>query len=157
MKKYEKMYYFILFLFIKIINKLFNIDNTSKITNNLYIGNIISSLNTNNFDIIINCTKEIPFFSNKINIRIPIDDNYIFKNYDTKNYFNLINKTLHKYKNKKILIHCRFGMQRSCFITQYILIKHDHYNLENSYKLIRSKRKISFLPYHNFKHIIPFI
>lgn len=140
-------------MILNIINKIFNTKNTSNIIHNLYIGNFISSFHIKNYDIIINCTKELPFFSNKINVRIPIDDNYIFKNNNIKNYFYLIDKTIKKYKDKKILIHCRFGLQRSCFITQYILVKHYNFNLKSSYELIKNKRKNSFFPYHNFKHI----
>ena len=148
------LYYIILIIFIKIIYKIFNIENTTKIINNIYIGNFISSFyaNENNYDIIINVSKELPFFTNKINIRIPIDDNYIFKNKDLLKFIDIIN-LISNIKNKKILIHCRMGMQRSCFITQLILINKYNISFNKSFKLIKIKRNISFLPYHNFKHI----
>ena len=146
------LYYIILIIFIKIIFKIFNIGNTTKITNNIYIGNFISSLYTDDYDIIIKVSKELPFFSNKINIRIPIDDNYIFKNKDLLKFIDIIN-LISNIKNKKILIHCRMGMQRSCFITQLILINKYNISFNKSFKLIKIKRNISFLPYHNFKHI----
>lgn len=146
------LYFLILIFIIKIVYKLFNIPNTTHIINNIYIGNYISSFNAEDFDIIINCTKHLPFYYNKINIRIPINDNYIFKNYELLKYNNLINK-LSKIKNKKILIHCVMGVQRSCFITQLILKKIYNLNYKKAQKIINIKRKISFIPYHNFKYL----
>lgn len=151
-----KIYYIILIIFIKIVYKIFNTKNTTKIINNIYIGNFISSIYSDEYDIIINVSKELPFFSNKINIRIPIDDNYIFKNKDLIKFIDIIN-LISNIKNKKILIHCRMGMQRSCFITQLILIKKYNMSFNKSFKLIKIKRNISFLPYHNFKHIYEII
>lgn len=151
-----KIYYIILIIFIKIVYKIFNTKNTTKITNNIYIGNFISSIYSDEYDIVINVSKELPFFSNKINIRIPIDDNYIFKNKDLIKFIDIIN-LISNIKNKKILIHCRMGMQRSCFITQLILINKYNMSFNKSFKLIKIKRNISFLPYHNFKHIYEII
>ena len=151
-----KIYYIILIIFIKIVYKIFNTENTTKITNNIYIGNFISSIYSDEYDIVINVSKELPFFSNKINIRIPIDDNYIFKNKDLIKFIDIIN-LISNIKNKKILIHCRMGMQRSCFITQLILINKYNMSFNKSFKLIKIKRNISLLPYHNFKHIYEII
>ena len=148
-KKY--IYYIFTIISLKVIYKLFNMSNTTNIYKNIYIGNFISSLYSNEFDIIINTTKELPFFYNKKNIRIPINDNIFFKN---NNILKYIDKILNSYDiNKKILIHCKFGLQRSCFVTQILLLKIFKIRLIDSYKLIKKKRLLSFLPLNNFKFI----
>lgn len=146
------LYFLIIIIIIKIIYRLFSCNYTTHIKDNLFIGNFISSFNCNDFDIIVNTTKNLPFFTNKLNIRIPINDNYIFKNKELLQFSNRINY-LSNIKNKKILIHCEMGIQRSCFITQILLKKIYNLNFNDSYNLIRNKRKISFMPYHNFKYL----
>jgi protein-tyrosine phosphatase len=137
--------------------KIFNLNNYDEIIPNIYIGNIWSSfINHKDFDVVVNLTKDLGFSPNcnNIHFRIPVDDNYIFKNQDITNYFSIIDKLIELYKNnKKILIHCRFGIQRSAFFTQILIMKLLNLTKLESYHLIKSKRKICFLPYHNFNHI----
>ena len=148
--------YFFLIL-ILLVYKIFNIDNFNEIIPNIYIGNAWSSfLNYKDFDVIVNITKDIGFPEKfkKTKIRIPVDDLYIFKNQDIKNYLNYLDELQELYnQNKKILIHCRCGIQRSAFITQQLIMKILNIDESNTINLIKSKRKICFKPYHNFKHI----
>lgn len=147
----------IILILILLFFKILNLNNYDEIIPNIFIGNIWSSfINYNDFDVIVNLTKDLAFSPNckNIHFRIPIDDNYIFKNQDITNYLSIIDKLLELYKSKKkILIHCRFGVQRSAFLTQILLIKILKLTKLESYNLIKSKRKICFLPYHNFNHI----
>ena len=54
---------FILIL-ILLFFKIFNLNNYDEIIPNIYIGNIWSSfLNYDNFDVIVNLTKDLGFFS----------------------------------------------------------------------------------------------
>lgn len=147
----------LILILILLFHKIFIINNYHEIIPNIYIGNAWSAfLNYQNFDVIVNVTNDIDFPKkyNKLKIRIPVDDNYIFKNQEIINYLYIL-EHLEKYynNNKKILIHCRFGVQRSAFITQLLLKKILKFDDEECINLIKKKRKICFFPYHNFKHI----
>ena len=150
-------YKYLILIIILLFHKIFNINNCNEIIPNIYIGNAWSSiLNYEDFDVIVNVTKDIEFPKKfkKTKIRIPVDDLYIFKNQDIKNYLNNIDELQELYnQNKKILIHCRCGIQRSGFITQLLIMKILNTNQEQTINLIQNKRKICFRPYHNFKHI----
>ena len=52
----------------------------NRITKNIYIGDYKSSYNNKYFDVIINCTDSLPFYSkNTINRRFHIKDDLSFK------------------------------------------------------------------------------
>ena len=147
------------------LNTLFKYLNLSNeydlILPNLYIGNSTSSenlkfLKENNIKLIINCTKKIQFINNfeAKKIRIPIDDNRVFKNYDILNYLEVLD-TIQEYRNRNqnILIHCHIGSQRSATIVLLYLIKKLKYTYEQGYNLLKVKRPICFFPFNNFNHV----
>ena len=105
------------------IFNLLKIKHYNKIISNLYLGNYCS-IYLNDFDLIVNCTKDLDFDNIKSDkIRIPIDDNYIFKNKDILKYISVLDK-IDKYikQNKKVLVFCKFGFQRSSTIVLLYLI-----------------------------------
>jgi|TARA_B110000305_G_C19198982_1_gene520227 protein-tyrosine phosphatase len=127
----------------------------------IYLGNFNISqdsqfLKENNIKLIVNCSRNIPFIENLEceNIRIPIDDNRVFKNKDILEYLYILEK-IHKFReNKKnILIHCRAGSQRSANIILLYLTKILHIDFDTSYNLIKQKRPICFTPSNSFSHI----
>lgn len=127
----------------------------------IYLGNINISQNEefikqNNIKLIVNCSRNIPFLnlSNCEKIRIPIDDNRIFKNNDILKYLHILEK-IHQYRKdkKNILIHCRAGSQRSANIILLYLTKKLEIDFETSYNIIKKKREICFTPINSFNHI----
>ena len=147
------------------LNTLFKYLNLSNeydlILPNLYIGNSTCSenlkfLKENNIKLIINCTKKNQFINNfdAKKIRIPIDDNRIFKNYEILDYLSILD-IIHEYrsKSKNILIHCHIGSQRSATIILLYLTKKLKYTYEQGYNLLKSKRPICFFPLNNFNHV----
>ena len=138
---------------------ILGIQNHNEIIPNIYIGNIYSSLYDNEeFDVIVNCSKNLPFPNNnrKSNnkIRIPIDDKYIYKCDELLNHLELIDSIKYYYENnKKILIHCQFGIQRSSTVATIFLMKQLNIEKENAIEMVKSQRMISFFPYNNFTHI----
>jgi protein-tyrosine phosphatase len=131
---------------------------------NIYLGNYNSSQNleflkNNNIKLIINCSKDLNFIDNYQchKIRIPIDDNRIFKNYDLLDHINIL-EIIQEYRNKNenILIHCRFGAQRSANIILLYLIKTLKIDTDISYDLIKQKRPLCFFPINSFNHILNF-
>jgi len=128
---------------------------------NLWLGDINSSKNKcffddNNIDIVMNCTKDIPFYSNYTkNIRISIDDNLENSEIDKLYLYldkavDLLNMEL--LNNKNILIHCYAGKQRSASIICSYLIKYANMSLLESIEAIKSKRLIIFTPCINFRN-----
>jgi protein-tyrosine phosphatase len=60
-------------------------------------------------------------------------------------------------QNKKVLVHCHAGMQRSCAIVAMYLMKYYKINNQrmaptNAILYIRSKRPIAFQPVPTFEH-----
>ena len=144
------------------ICKYLNLSNDfDLILPNLYIGNKessqnISFLKEHNIKLIINCSKNLKFIEldDIEKIRIPIDDNRIFKNYDIFKYLDCL-ETIEKYRkeNKNILVHCFMGSQRSATIILLFLIKKLNYTYEQGFNLIKYKRPICFCPFNNFNHV----
>ena len=132
-----------------------------EIITDLWLGNIRDSRNAefiNNVDVIINCSKKIPFLNNKKKcIRIPVDDNLekteIMNMY---RFFPKITDIIHSYltKNKIVFIHCYAGKQRSASIVVAYLMKYLRITLKNSIKLLESKRAIVFKPLVNFENAL---
>jgi protein tyrosine/serine phosphatase len=128
---------------------------------NIFLGNYNSSQNLdflekNNIKLIINCTRNIPFLEEYDceKIRIPIDDNRIFKNNDILDYLYVLDKIYDcKEKNLNILVHCRLGSQRSANIVMLYLMKYANLNLDFATQLIKQKRPICFFPFNSFNHI----
>ena len=148
------------------INRLFinyyNINMSAcEIITDLWLGNIRDSRNTefiNKVDIIINCSKKIPFLNDKKKcIRIPVDDNLekseIINMY---NFFPKITEIIHEYlnKNKVVFIHCYAGKQRSASIIIAYIMRYLNISCKNAIKLLESKRSIVFTPLVNFENAL---
>ncbi len=131
------------------------ISDYHEIIPNLYVGNSIAAKDyCKNFDIIINATPSVPFYS-KIskNIRISVkDDRTQHSNLKLAIETEKLLPYLHTYlkHNKKVLVHCRAGMQRSASIVAAYLIRYKKYSINDAKEIIKSKRNIAFMPLTNF-------
>tara|TARA_B110000967_G_C18541645_1_gene390925 strand:- start:63 stop:506 length:444 start_codon:yes stop_codon:yes gene_type:complete len=130
----------------------------NEILSGLWLGNIIDSQTEefiNNMDIVINCSKDIPFYTKTTkNIRIPIHDN--LEQSEIRNLLKFLPKIttfIHTslLNNKNILIHCHAGKQRSASVIVAYLMKYLKITLEKAIILVKSKRNIIFTPCINFK------
>ena len=136
----------------------FGVDDSNRITKNIHVGNYKSSfidyIIKEQFDVIINCTPDIPFQSiNTLNHRIPVYDDLTFhSNVILAKHITKILPIIHEYNiaNKKILIHCRAGMQRSAAVLAAYLIKYNNMSLDTSINTIREYRPSAFLFGSNF-------
>lgn len=143
-------FYLIYFIF-----EILKIKHYNEILPNLFIGNYYS-IKLQKYDLIINCTKDLndDFIKSK-KIRIPINDNYLFKNNEILNYIHFLDIIDENLKNnKKVLVFCKFGFQRSATITLLYLILKKKINKSEAISLIKNQRTISFFLLNNFKHII---
>lgn len=130
---------------------------------NLWLGDYKISICKEFFDvykidIVINCTKDHGYYSNKTqNIRIEVDDSLRQHDID-KLYFyfdkttDFINKNLNRGKN--ILVHCHAGKQRSANIVLAYLMKYGNMSYKNAKQYLKSKRPICFEPTNNFETAI---
>jgi len=137
----------------------FGYKHYDKINNNIYIGNINTAQNTdfiknNNISIIINCSKDIPFYYNHtVNYRIPVNDDLstasiVLMTHYLKHLIPIINNHLNK--GEILFIHCRAGMQRSATFLAGLLMYHYKLDKHAVITLIKNKRFVCFLPSGNF-------
>lgn len=131
----------------------------SEIVPNLWLGSIIIAKNNAFFqdhgiDIVVNCSTDIPFFSNFTkNVRVKVNDNEQLQEMNKmKQYLEVmgdfINRNLQNHK--KILVHCYAGKQRSATIIAGYLMKYAEMSLEDAIASIQSKRASAFTPKPNF-------
>ena len=131
-----------------------------QIIHHIWLGDIRCAKNKhffdeNNIQVVINCSKDIPFYSNYTeNVRISIHDN--LENVEINRLYEYIPKAvefIHKkiLESKNILIHCYAGRQRSASIVTAYLMKYGHMSLKDAILAVKSKRVIAFSPGINFE------
>ena len=132
---------------------------SSKIIENLYVGNAShSKFALNKYDLIVNCTKNIPDAQidnwsttdkHAVLIRIPIDDDKS-DNDIIINHFDKIASIIHEnlLANKRVLVHCQQGASRSVTIVAAYLIKYHKLTVEQVVKYMQSKRCEAFFCNH---------
>ena len=140
---------------------LFGYSDYDKIINNLYVGNYKSSQNDiitkENFEIIINCTPNLPFHSeNTHNYRLNVKDNISYNSniIILKKSVKLLPLIHQNIENKKILIHCRAGQQRSATLATMYLMKYHNMSAEKATIFVREKRPNAFFIGPNFNFAI---
>lgn len=137
-------------------------SNYNEVIPYLYIGNKYSTTDVYLFDLIINCTPDLPFPPEAIQkiykqeyIRIPIKDD----SFEAERLYNILEKqnildTITKYisQNKNVLIHCNMGQQRSCAVCACYLLKYINVDISISDVIenIKKKRPMAFFGGINF-------
>ena len=134
----------------------------TQIVPQIWIGDKLISQKQSFFDdkkisVVINCTKEIQFMSNKITYRLDIDDD--LSNFastamynDIYNIISFMDKEIEKGNN--ILVHCHKGRQRSANVVAAYLMKYSRINYTAAMKYIQSKRPECFTPSNNFEIVL---
>ena len=125
-------------------------DQPSEIIPNLYISNSKYAKaigDTDTYDLIVNCTPSLPLPTKTSAIRIPIEDDPN----DSDLLFQIIkeinvSENMHEMiiANKKVLVHCQAGAQRSPAVVACYMIKYHGMTPQQSIDLIRQKRSIAF-------------
>ena len=130
----------------------------NEILSNLWLGDIRDSKNIefiDSMDIIINCTKNLPFINKKKKcFRIHVEDNLEkIEIINLYKYLESITKIINQYLklNQKIFVHCYAGKQRSATVICAYLIKFLKIPYKEAKQLISSKRKHVFTPLTNFE------
>lgn len=124
---------------------------------NLYLGNSIDSQNiSNDVELVINCTKYLPFYTVKAEcIRIPVDDNQehneqvvMYNHWIDGKIFDKIDSTIRKGKN--VLIHCQMGQQRSAATIAAYIMYSLRWPLDKTINFVKSKKPDAFFYQINF-------
>lgn len=150
------------------LNTIANIEDYNIIINNLYLGNINKSmdlefLKNNNIQAIINCTENEPFseyFDDKLKLRLPINDSKEYENIE--NFKSLIPESI-KFINyclnndKRIYIHCYWGLMRSATIVACFLIKKYNLSPSDSIQIIKDQRPRAIPSIYNFNEILNYV
>jgi len=129
----------------------------NEIFTNLWLGDIRDSRNSefiNSIDVVINCTKNLPFINNsKKSIRVSVEDNLEKEEIASLyKYLEPITKFIHVQlvNNKKVFVHCYAGKQRSASVVCAYLMKFMDLSYKEGTELIKSKRYHIFTPLPNF-------
>jgi protein-tyrosine phosphatase len=129
----------------------------NEIFTNLWLGDIRDSRNSefiNSIDVVINCTKNLPFINNsKKSIRVSVEDNLEKEEIASLyKYLEPITKFIHVQlvNNKKVFVHCYAGKQRSASVVCAYLMKFMDLSYKEATELIKSKRYHIFTPLPNF-------
>ena len=132
-------------------------DIMNEIIEHLFVGGIQSSeTKWNEFDMIVNCTKTLPFHirGNTVEcIRIPINDDpdeshRMLKYMKDTSVLEQIHWAIRHQKN--VLVHCRMGSQRSCALIACYLIKYCNTTVSDAMDHVRSRRPMAFFGGANF-------
>ena len=130
-----------------------------KIIEYLFVGNT-KSLEIN-YDMIVNCTKDIPFpitiSPNTKCIRLPVNDTPDECNkflHEINNTYVLEHMDYYIRNKRSVLVHCSMGIQRSCALVACYLVKYNGWTPTEAINYIKSKRPIAFFGNINFLETI---
>ena len=124
-----------------------------EIIDRLFIGSATALRDSDNFDLIVNCTPDILIKDPNKTIRIPIKDNQdecnkLLQFLEEMDVLEKINTAINN--NNKVLVHCYAGQQRSCAVVACYLIKYNNMNPYTAVNYIKMKRRIAFFGEINF-------
>lgn len=133
-------------------NKQINSSDPSDILGGLlFVGNAKGAEeHCDFFDFVVNCTKNLPFYSDRTNqrkVRLPVDDvpEEAFELYSMlrdSHIFEHIDEAIsHK---EKVLIHCQAGAQRSAAVAASFLVARRGFSPEEAIRELRTRRPASF-------------
>ena len=120
----------------------------------LYIGNQRASAEFGSyFDMVVNCTPSVPFAKRPllsapgVRVRVAIDDhpNFNPQMLDVARHSGILEQ-MHDMlsRNQKVLVHCHAGMQRSCAMVAFYLMKYYKLSLSDTMNYIKQYRPIAF-------------
>jgi len=101
-----------------------------RLTRHIYVGSEKDSRTPEEFDVVVNCSPNLPFFTteNQISVRIPFEDGgFEEDNAVLRERIPAFVERMDAWvrEDKRVLVHCRMGFQRSCtVIAAYLIWRH---------------------------------
>ena len=151
-----------------LINKIGNIDNFNIIIPNIYLGNLncandINFLRDNKIDAIVNCTEKEPYheyFNDKPRFRLSVNDSkeeYNINKFkdDIIDAIDFIDANIKE--NKRVYIHCYWGLMRSATVVAGYLIKKYKLDYISAIELVKEQRPRALSSIYNFNEVLEFI
>lgn len=121
----------------------------TQIVDNLYLGHIDNAREADKYDVIINCTVDIPFYSTETeNHRLVVKDNGDFRqldimNLELPNMIKIIDGAITAGKN--VLVHCQAGQSRSpSVVAGYLLSQNQDWSVDETIRFVKSKSNNAF-------------
>ena len=136
-----------------------NYQHSNEVLERLWLGDYHASqdetfLRGNHIDVVINCTKDLPFKGiAEHQYRVPLDDNLQEEEIRNAGLWapEIVMTILKHYKQgHRILVHCMAGRQRSAASVAMFLIFIKHFKTEQAIRYLREKRPVAFMPEPNF-------
>lgn len=134
----------------------------TEIIPNLWLGDRDDARQIDLYNVIINCTTELPFYhTNTTNIRINVRDNGDIKQIDIfKNEILDVIKTIHQHitQNQKVLVHCGAGQSRSpTTIACYLLYYNADITVDNAIDYLRKRDSNAFFGNPFFRPVMEYV
>ncbi|AGE50124.1 dual specificity protein phosphatase 16 / mitogen-activated protein kinase phosphatase 7 [Acanthocystis turfacea Chlorella virus Canal-1] len=123
-----------------------------RITNHVWIGSRATAadpvfLKKNNIKFIVNCTKDVPKYTDIPMLRVPVNDSSL--DADKMGKFlkmaSLAIRDVTRY-NGNVLVHCYAGMNRSATVTAAYLMTIKGLTAQQAIELIKKKKPETFTP-----------
>ena len=120
-------------------------NNINKITNKIYLGDIEGStdfryLKNENIHNVISIVNEPPQYPKEMKIN---HKSFKIEDRNTNNILKYFKECIEFIENAdKVYIHCLFGISRSPTIVIAFLIWKTHFNFEDVYKFVKTRRPI---------------
>jgi len=136
-------------------------DDMNEIFPNVFVGNHrAADAFGSQFDMVVNCTPNLPFADRKVSdpgicVRISIDDHpsrnaEMFMVAANAGVLEKMHEIRTANPKHKILVHCMAGMQRSCAIVAFYIMKYFGLSLPDAMRCIQQNRPIAFQPQATF-------
>jgi len=144
-----------------------NVDTLFEIVPNVFLGNFNSTLSplSADIDLIVNCTKDLPFpppppaprTAARMDMRLPINDDRSKEAFDT--FIEKAPELLkaieeHVQCGKKVLVHCLAGQQRSCALVAAYLMFKKGFQYDKAVSHIKSIKADAFFYGVNFEYAL---
>ena len=127
-----------------------------RLTRHIYVGSEKDSRTPEAFDVVVNCSPNLPFFTteNQISVRIPFEDG----GFEEDNVILreripafVVEMDAWVRDDKTVLVHCRMGFQRSCTVIAAYLIWRHAISARTAISVMQHAYKYAFYGGPNFE------
>ena len=135
------------------VTRIISRNTMTEIIPNLFLGTEADSRSHGFYNVIINCTTNLPFHGDVDNMRIPVEDTQSID--DMQNMLDRLPLACSKIganlsQGKPVLVHCRLGAQRSACVIAAYLMSTRGMSADDSIAFVQDRRREAFFHTANF-------